>query len=147
MTCCRMNEGYSILSQWPSNRAEREAMPIVPPGTVRDTGAEAGDVLVGQLPAHRGMRIQIAQDEPGGGERTRLQLKSLLASPFRLLDAGVTGFEEFGFVGKAFASGADFKEVLVANSSKQWKCVAVENLRVEQGSAQPKSMTASVQRE
>lgn len=110
---------------------EGAEMPEVPAGTVRDTGAKAGDVLAARLPAHAGMRIQIEQDEPGGAERVRLGLRSLLKSPFRLLDAGVTGFDLFGFVGKVFASGADFKAELLAKGSSQWKSVAVENLIVE----------------
>jgi len=99
--------------------------------TVRDTGAKTGDVLVGRLPAHNGLRIQIEQDEPGGAERQRLRLNSLLSSSFILLDGGVTGFERFGFVSKRFDSGTDFKNEARANGSKQWKCVAVENLVVE----------------
>jgi len=108
---------------------KEKTMPEVPSGTVRDTGANAGAVLVGYRPAHSGFRIQLAQDEPGGVERQGL--KSLLSSSFKVLDAGVTGFERFGFVGKVFDSGIDFKNNLSANGSNQWKCVAVENLFVE----------------
>ena len=106
-------------------------MSEVPSGTIRDTGAGAGAVLVRHLPAHRGFWIQIDHDEPGSAERQRYRLTSLLSASFKVLDTGVTGFDRFGFVGERFNSGKDFKAKTRANGSKQWKCVAVENLVVE----------------
>lgn len=103
-------------------------MAIVPPGTVRDIGASAGDILENRLPVHRGFRVQIERDEPNGEERAKLKLDKSLNAPFTLLSAGDSPIRDLDIEGKQFKSGKAFKDFLTGNDSTSFKSIEVSNL-------------------
>lgn len=89
-------------------------------GTVEETGAGAGDVLVGIEPRNRNLQIRVDADQPADGRRVK--------GSFEVLDAGNGTYSEFIRVGSYTNAAELIREVReVASNPKAAKCRHVLN--------------------
>lgn len=94
------------------------------PGTVKETGAKAGDVLIGIEGSNRNLQIRIHRNqEAGDGGRVK--------GSFDLLDAGDGAYAEYlsKFIGESFLAASELIESVAGKSGAQ-KCTHVVNLNM-----------------
>jgi hypothetical protein len=102
-----------------------------PSGTVKDSGASAGDILIGiqEEALNRGLRIKIHKSqEKGHGGRVK--------GSFDLLDAGTGTYAQYlmEFVGEGFIEARELIEGVRKKGDAALKCSHILNcnkLRVE----------------
>ena len=102
------------------------------PNTVRDTGAQSGDVLVGNLQTNNGMRIRIDQDQLS--RQAQSQPNSKLVGTFTLLDAGQGTYVSLlqPFVGRQWTAAKLVQAMRKIDPTlNPWKTFASENLHIE----------------
>ncbi len=91
------------------------------PGTVKETGAKAGDILVGVGQVNKNLRIRLHKDQPmGDGGR--------IVGSFDLVQAGTGTYSSFleGIVEESFISANELITRVASKSGAQ-KCTHIVN--------------------